>query len=84
MLNDSTWRNIIQHNGETYNSVHHQVISSIDTTFKWEIATKWVSESIDYSMKFEFEQVQQVLSGLMVRIGYVLMMVINGLARHVK
>ena len=58
----------------------HQLIA----LSRGEIATKWVSENIDYSMKFEFEQVQQVLRGLMVSIGYVLMMVINGLARHVK
>ena len=34
-----------------------------------EIATKRVSEDTDYSVKFEFEQVQQVLSLLTVSIG---------------
>ena len=34
-----------------------------------EMATKRVSEDIDYSLKFEFEQVQQVLSLPVVNIG---------------
>ena len=36
---------------------------------KEELATKRISEDIDHSMKFEFEQVQQVLSLPMVSIG---------------
>ena len=43
--------------------------TSIYTTFKGKIATKRISEDIDNLVKLDFEQVQQILSLLMVSIG---------------
>ena len=44
----------------------------------WEIATKRVSEDIDYLVKFDFEQVQEVLSLLMVSIGRFMLCTCDG------
>ena len=44
----------------------------------WEIATKRVSEDIDYLVKFDFKQVQQVLSLLMVSIGRFMLCTCDG------
>ena len=43
--------------------------TSIYATFKGKIATKRISEDIDNLVKLDFEQVQQILSLLMVSIG---------------
>ena len=43
-----------------------------------EIATKRVSEDVDYSLKFEFEQVQQILSLSMVNIGQFVLCTYDG------
>ena len=83
MVNDSTWWNTIQHNSETYISVKDVVrplsrakiipgtrpFNQFIPLSRRKIATKRVSKDIDYSVKFEFEQIQQVLGLLIVTIG---------------
>ena len=50
----------------------------LNATFKGGIGTKRASEYTDYSVKFDFEQVQQVLSLLMLSIGWFVLCTCDG------